>query len=77
MNLSRDIEKDIESLNVEQGILKMLHDILFLLDLIFIHKLIKYIDTSGTTGAPKGVVRDTGGTVVALNWCMKNVFNIH
>ena len=34
------------------------------------------IDTSGTTGAPKGVVRDTGGTVVALNWVMKNVFNI-
>lgn len=36
-----------------------------------------FIDTSGTTGAPKGVVRDTGGTVVALDWTMKNVFNIH
>lgn len=34
------------------------------------------IDTSGTTGAPKGVVRDTGGTTVALNWTMKNIFNI-
>lgn len=33
--------------------------------------------TSGTTGSPKGVVRDTGGTVVALNFCMENVFNVH
>lgn len=35
------------------------------------------LDTSGTTGAPKGIVRDTGGTAVALNWTMKNIFNIH
>jgi propionyl-CoA synthetase len=34
------------------------------------------LDTSGTTGEPKGVVRDTGGTVVALDWTLKNVFNI-
>jgi propionyl-CoA synthetase len=33
--------------------------------------------TSGTTGAPKGIVRDTGGTVVALNYSMENVFNVH
>jgi len=33
--------------------------------------------TSGTTGSPKGAVRDTGGTVVALNFCMENVFNVH
>ena len=33
--------------------------------------------TSGTTGEPKGVVRDTGGTVVGLNYCMENVFNVH
>lgn len=33
--------------------------------------------TSGTTGEPKGIVRDTGGTVVALNFCMENVFNVH
>lgn len=33
--------------------------------------------TSGTTGAPKGIVRDTGGTVVGLNFCMENVFNVH
>ena len=33
--------------------------------------------TSGTTGTPKGIVRDTGGTVVALNFCMENVFNVH
>ncbi len=32
--------------------------------------------TSGTTGAPKGVVRDVGGTVVSLNWTMKHIFNI-
>lgn len=32
--------------------------------------------TSGTTGAPKGIVRDTGGTTVALNWCVENVFDI-
>lgn len=32
--------------------------------------------TSGTTGQPKGIVRDTGGTAVALTWTMKNIMNI-
>ncbi|MSO93648.1 MAG: propionyl-CoA synthetase [Rhodospirillales bacterium] len=32
--------------------------------------------TSGTTGEPKGVVRDTGGHVVALKWTMKAVYNM-
>ena len=30
--------------------------------------------TSGTTGQPKGVIRDTAGHLVALNWTMKNVY---
>jgi len=30
--------------------------------------------TSGTTGIPKGVVRDNGGHAVALRWSMTNVF---
>jgi propionyl-CoA synthetase len=33
--------------------------------------------TSGTTGEPKGVVRDNGGHLVALNWTMKNVYDIN
>ena len=32
--------------------------------------------TSGTTGQPKGVVRDTGGYIVALKWSMKNIYNV-
>jgi propionyl-CoA synthetase len=32
--------------------------------------------TSGTTGQPKGVVRDTGGSIVALKWSMKSVYNV-
>lgn len=32
--------------------------------------------TSGTTGTPKGIVRDNGGHMVALNWSMKNVYNM-
>jgi propionyl-CoA synthetase len=32
--------------------------------------------TSGTTGQPKGVVRDNGGHMVALKWSMKNQFGI-
>jgi propionyl-CoA synthetase len=32
--------------------------------------------TSGTTGEPKGVVRDNGGHVVALKWSMKNIYNV-
>ena len=32
--------------------------------------------TSGSTGQPKGVVRDTGGHMVALAWTMKNVYGI-
>jgi propionyl-CoA synthetase len=30
--------------------------------------------TSGTTGKPKGIVRDTGGYLVALAWSMRNVY---
>ena len=33
--------------------------------------------TSGTTGAPKGIVRDIGGHIVALKWSMKNIYNIN
>lgn len=33
--------------------------------------------TSGTTGTPKGIVRDTGGHIVALKWSMKNIYNIN
>ena len=33
--------------------------------------------TSGTTGTPKGVVRPTGGHVVALNWSMPNIYDCH
>ncbi|MEL7117697.1 MAG: AMP-binding protein, partial [Pseudomonadota bacterium] len=32
--------------------------------------------TSGTTGSPKGVVRPTGGHLVALNWTMKNIYQV-
>ena len=32
--------------------------------------------TSGTTGQPKGVVRDNGGHVVALKWSMKNIYGV-
>src|SRR5690606_22414346 len=32
--------------------------------------------TSGTTGQPKGVVRHTGGHLVALNWSMSNVYGV-
>ncbi len=31
--------------------------------------------TSGTTGRPKGVVRDSGGYAVALRWSMDNIFD--
>jgi propionyl-CoA synthetase len=33
--------------------------------------------TSGTTGKPKGVVRDNGGHAVALAWSMPNVYDLH
>jgi propionyl-CoA synthetase len=32
--------------------------------------------TSGTTGQPKGVVRDNGGHAVALKWSMKAIYNV-
>ena len=32
--------------------------------------------TSGTTGQPKGVVRDNGGHAVALKWSMKYIYNV-
>ena len=33
--------------------------------------------TSGTTGQPKGVVRDNGGHMVALKWSMENFFGVN
>ncbi len=33
--------------------------------------------TSGTTGMPKGVIRDNGGHAVALLWTMKNLYDIN
>ncbi len=33
--------------------------------------------TSGTTGEPKGVIRHTGGHLVALNWTMKAIYNMN
>lgn len=33
--------------------------------------------TSGTTGQPKGIVRDTAGTCVATSWTMKHILDIH
>lgn len=32
--------------------------------------------TSGTTGRPKGIVRDNGGHAVALRWSMENIYDI-
>ena len=32
--------------------------------------------TSGTTGQPKGIVRDNGGHAVALKWSMKNIYDV-
>ena len=32
--------------------------------------------TSGTTGKPKGVVRDNGGHAVALSWSMANIYDV-
>lgn len=34
------------------------------------------LHTSGTTGKPKGIVRDNGGHAVAMAWSMKNVYGI-
>jgi len=33
--------------------------------------------TSGTTGKPKGIVRDNGGHAVALAWSLPNVYDVH
>lgn len=33
--------------------------------------------TSGTTGSPKAIVRDTGGYCVAMTWSLSNAFNLH
>ncbi|GAA1469272.1 AMP-binding protein [Microbacterium thalassium] len=40
------------------------------------HDPLYILYTSGTTGSPKGVVRDTGGYAVALAWAMRNIYDI-
>jgi propionyl-CoA synthetase len=32
--------------------------------------------TSGTTGQPKGIIRDNGGHAVALNWTMRAIYDV-
>jgi propionyl-CoA synthetase len=32
--------------------------------------------TSGTTGEPKGIIRDNGGHAVALNWTMRAIYDV-
>ncbi len=32
--------------------------------------------TSGTTGQPKGIIRDNGGHAVALKWSMQNIYDV-
>jgi propionyl-CoA synthetase len=32
--------------------------------------------TSGTTGRPKGIIRDNGGHAVALKWTMQNIYDV-
>jgi len=32
--------------------------------------------TSGTTGKPKGIIRDHGGTAVLLHHAMRRIYNI-
>jgi len=33
--------------------------------------------TSGTTGKPKGIVRDNGGHAVAMAWSLANIYDVH
>ena len=33
--------------------------------------------TSGTTGRPKGIVRDNGGHAVAMAWSLPNIYDVH